>query len=205
MGVSSPCSSTTARPAGLIGAKGSSFSSPPRTTGSHSSSRSTSSRAIRVLAWPRSPRKTMSWPATIAFSTAGMTLSPKPTMPGRIPWPAASRSRRLARISSLTVRLVQPDARNSLSVAGSVAGLTGRVTVGERTTGLVGPSNALGFVAVRRGTGLLGGVRAGLFAGRGHGLDRDPTEPDLAVTDHHGAASQRYVGEQVDAGDAPRT
>ena len=53
---------------GLIGASGSSLSSPPATTGMCSSSRPTSSRARRVLAWPRSPRKQMSWPARMAFS-----------------------------------------------------------------------------------------------------------------------------------------
>ena len=55
----------------------------------------------------------MSCPATIAFSTAGTTLSEKPMIPGRMPRPAASRSRRFARSSSLTVRLVQPVARSS--------------------------------------------------------------------------------------------
>ena len=42
---------------GLTGASGSSLSSPPATTGTRSSSSPTSSRARRVLAWPRSPRK----------------------------------------------------------------------------------------------------------------------------------------------------
>ena len=68
-------SSTSAMAVGLIGASGSSLSSPPATTGMTSSSRPTSSRASRVLAWPRSPRKQMSWPARIAFSIGGMTLS----------------------------------------------------------------------------------------------------------------------------------
>ena len=30
---------------------------------------------MRVLAWPRSPRKTMSWPDSTAFSIWGMTVS----------------------------------------------------------------------------------------------------------------------------------
>ena len=74
-GVTSPASATIARAAALIGANGSSLSSPPRTIGIHSSRRLTRVRARRVLAWPRSPRKTMSWPARIAFSIAGMTVS----------------------------------------------------------------------------------------------------------------------------------
>ena len=56
------------------GASGSSLSSLPATTGMASSSSCTRDRASRVLAWPRSPRSTKSWPARIAFSMAGMTL-----------------------------------------------------------------------------------------------------------------------------------
>src|SRR4051812_39521457 len=118
MGVSSPFSATSARATGLIGAYGSSLSSPPRTTGSASSSSPISSRAIRVLAWPRSPRKTRSCPARIAFSTDGRTVSSKPTTPGKIASPSPSRVRRLDRSSSLTVRLRQPEARSSPRVFG---------------------------------------------------------------------------------------
>ena len=42
---------------------------------------------MRVFAWPRSPRKTMSCPARIAFSTAGRTVSAYPTTPGKISSP----------------------------------------------------------------------------------------------------------------------
>src|SRR4051812_21817050 len=116
MGALSPSISTTARPAGLIGANGSSLSSPPRTTGSHWSKSSTRRRAILVFAWPRSPRKTTSWPASTAFSMAGMTVSSKPTMPLKSWPPVARRASRFARSSSLTVRGRQPLARRSPSV-----------------------------------------------------------------------------------------
>ena len=43
--------------------------------GIHSSSRRVSERIMRVLAWPRSPRKTTSWPASRAFSSWGITVS----------------------------------------------------------------------------------------------------------------------------------
>src|SRR4051812_27132733 len=140
----------------------------------------------------------MSWPATIAFSTAGMTLSPKPMMPGRIPWPAARRSRRFARSSSFTVRLRQPAARSSAIVAGSFPGSRdGEVTGAERTTGFGGPSNVVRTVAVRAGTAVV--------IGRRHGVDHEPAQPDLAVAEHQGAATrQRDVDEQVDGGDAAR-
>ena len=140
----------------------------------------------------------MSWPATIAFSTAGTTLSPKPMMPGRIPRPVARRSRRLARSSSLTVRLVQPAARSSAIVAGSFAGSRdGEVTGAERTTRFGGPSNVARAVAVRVGTAVVPGWRCG--------HDGDAAQPDLAVAEHHGAATrQRDVDEEVDGGDAAR-
>ena len=37
---------------------------------------------IRVLAWPRSPSRMMSWPASTAFSSWGRTVSSKPEHPG---------------------------------------------------------------------------------------------------------------------------
>ena len=57
---------------------------------------------MRVLAWPRSPRKTMSWPERIAFSICGRTLSSYPTMPGKSGSPARSRAIRLSRSSCFT-------------------------------------------------------------------------------------------------------
>ena len=54
---------------------GSSLISEPATIGSHSSSSSVSDRIMRVFAWPRSPRKMMSCPASSAFSSCGMTVS----------------------------------------------------------------------------------------------------------------------------------
>src|SRR5215210_1853640 len=104
---------------GLIGAYGSSFSSPPRTTGIESSSSPTSSRAIRVFACPRSPRNTRSWPARIAFSTDGRTVSLKPRTPGKMGRPSPRRAMRFERSSSLTVRPRQPDSRSSRRVDGS--------------------------------------------------------------------------------------
>ena len=68
--------STIARPAGLIGANGSSLSSPPRDDRQPLVEQADEQRGpCRVLAWPRSPRKMRSWPARIAFSIAGMTVS----------------------------------------------------------------------------------------------------------------------------------
>ena len=57
------------------GVYGSSLISLPATIGIHSSSRPTSARMMRVFAWPRSPRKMMSWPASSAFASCGMTVS----------------------------------------------------------------------------------------------------------------------------------
>jgi hypothetical protein len=56
------------------GSYGSSLISEPATIGIHSSSRPVSERIMRVLAWPRSPRKITSWPASSAFSSCGMTV-----------------------------------------------------------------------------------------------------------------------------------
>jgi hypothetical protein len=58
-----------------IGLYGSSLISEPAMTGVNSSRRLIRLRAMRVLAWPRSPRKIMSWPARIAFSICGSTVS----------------------------------------------------------------------------------------------------------------------------------
>ena len=57
------------------GAYGSSLISLPATIGIHSSSSAVSERIMRVLAWPRSPRKITSWPASSAFSSWGRTVS----------------------------------------------------------------------------------------------------------------------------------
>ena len=53
---------------------GSSLISLPAMIGIHSSSRPVNERIIRVLAWPRSPRKITSWPASRAFSSCGRTV-----------------------------------------------------------------------------------------------------------------------------------
>ena len=52
--------------------------------GSHSSSRPVRLRIMRVLAWPRSPRKMMSCPARRAFSSCGRTC-PRSRSPPRRP------------------------------------------------------------------------------------------------------------------------
>jgi hypothetical protein len=74
IGVSSPWCSTRSRAWRLTGWYGSSLISLPATIGIHSSSRPVSERIMRVLAWPRSPRKITSWPARMAFSSWGSTV-----------------------------------------------------------------------------------------------------------------------------------
>ena len=99
-----------------------------------SSSSPTSRRARRVLACPRSPRKTRSWPARIAFSMAGRTVSSKPTIPGKTATPSPSRARRFARSSCLTVRGRQPEARSSPRVIERMSGCW--VSAGTFTRGV---------------------------------------------------------------------
>src|SRR6184192_1316344 len=67
-------------------------------------SRLASDRISRLLAWPRSPRKTMSWPDRMAFSIWGMTDPSKPMMPGKSSSPALILRIRFLRISCLTGR-----------------------------------------------------------------------------------------------------
>jgi hypothetical protein len=71
----SPASARRTRHAWQIGASGSSLISQPARTGIASSRSPTSNRAMRVLAWPRSPRKTTSCPLRMAFSSWGTTVS----------------------------------------------------------------------------------------------------------------------------------
>jgi hypothetical protein len=75
MGVSSPSANTRSRAWRDTGLYGSSLISLPATIGIHSSSSSTSDRIMRVFAWPRSPRKMTSCPASTAFSSWGRTVS----------------------------------------------------------------------------------------------------------------------------------
>src|SRR5688572_26679578 len=103
-GSSSPSSACSRRHRPQTGAAGWSLISHPSTTGLHSSSSSTRVRISRVLPWPRSPSSTRSCPASRARSSAGSTLSSKPTIPGNRVCPERSRSTRFARISALTVR-----------------------------------------------------------------------------------------------------
>jgi hypothetical protein len=74
-GVSSPRSATRSLACRDTGWYGSSLISEPSTMGIHSSSRPVRARIMRVLAWPRSPRKITSWPARRAFSSWGRTVS----------------------------------------------------------------------------------------------------------------------------------
>src|SRR5690606_16515808 len=84
--------------------------------GIHSSRRPVSERIIRVFAWPRSPRKITSWPASSAFSSCGMTVCSYPSTPANSGSPALIFVTALARISSFTGRETQPDAFSSPSV-----------------------------------------------------------------------------------------
>ena len=86
---SSPASATRSLANRETGWNGSSLISECATIGSHSSSRPTSERIMRVLAWPRSPRRMMSCPASRAFSSWGSTVSSNPG-----PRPPAARPRR---------------------------------------------------------------------------------------------------------------
>ena len=112
-GRSSPVSAASRRQRTHTGANGSSLISQPATTGLHSSSSVIRVRISRVLPCPRSPSSTRSWPASRAPSSIGSTVSSKPTMPGNAGSPLRSRSSRLARISSLTVRGRYPLSRNA--------------------------------------------------------------------------------------------
>jgi hypothetical protein len=75
IGVSSPRSATSTRACEEIGWYGSSLISLPATIGSHSSSKFTSDRMMRVFACPRSPSRMMSWLASNAFASCGRTVS----------------------------------------------------------------------------------------------------------------------------------
>ncbi len=90
--------------------------------GIHSSSSPTMERITRVFAWPRSPRRMMSCPARMAFSSWGTTVSSKPSTPGTSDVPAAMRLAVLRRISSATDNDSQPEERRSASAPGRSAG-----------------------------------------------------------------------------------
>ena len=79
-------------------------------------------RITRVLAWPRSPRRMTSWPARMAFSSWGTTVSSKPSTPGTSVSPAAISLAVLRRISSATGTDSQPEARRSAMEPGRSAG-----------------------------------------------------------------------------------
>ena len=183
IGVASPSSATIALPAGLSGAKGSSFRWPPRTTGMTSSSSPTSRRARRVLACPRSPRKTRSWPARIAFSMAGRTVSSKPTIPGKTATPSPSRARRFARSSCLTVRGRQPEARSSPRVIGRMSGCW--VSAGTFTRG----------ASVGREAGRWPGLAA--YAAVARCVKRRPTGVSRPSTDRRPAGRGRSDGARM--------
>src|SRR5690242_11297605 len=127
-------------------------------TGVHSSSRPTMVRSNRVLPWPRSPSSTMSWPASSARSTCGMTVSSKPWRPGQGSSPARSLASRLSRISVRSGLSSWPERRSSPRVprVGAVVGAVVREDVTTSTLVRNGkPSRWPGFADV------LGGAQAG--------------------------------------------
>ena len=95
-GRSSPASARRSLANRETGWNGSSLISEWATMGSHSSSRPTRDRMIRVLAWPRSPSRITSCPASTAFSSWGRTVSSKPSTPVTRGSPAAMRARGVA-------------------------------------------------------------------------------------------------------------
>ena len=101
--------------------------------GVHSSSRPTMERITRVFAWPRSPRRMMSWPARMAFSSWGTTVSSKPSTPGTSGVPAAMALAVLRRISSATGTDSQPEERRSAIDPGRSAGGVGVRDAGSRS------------------------------------------------------------------------
>ena len=64
----------------------------------------------------------MSWPARMAFSSWGTTVSSKPRTPGTSEWPPAMALAVLRRISSATGTDSHPEARRSTSARGRSAG-----------------------------------------------------------------------------------
>ena len=60
-------------------------------------------RSSRVLPWPRSPSSTMSWPASSARSSCGITVISKPCRPGHGSRPSRRASSRFSRSSSRRV------------------------------------------------------------------------------------------------------
>ena len=74
---------------------------------------------MRVLAWPRSPSMIMSWPASRAFSTWGITVLWKPSTSSNMGSDERIRATALRRSSWRTGTEVQPEARSSPRVVGS--------------------------------------------------------------------------------------
>ena len=75
-------------------------------------------RISRVLPWPRSPSSTTSWPASSARSSAGSTVSSKPTMPWKRGSPAAQRLEQVLADLGLDGAVSWPEARSSPRVVG---------------------------------------------------------------------------------------
>ncbi len=82
-------------------------------------------RTRRVLAWPRSPRRMMSCPASRAFSSWGSTVSSKPRTLSTRGRPWAMRAAALRRSSSCTGVDSHPEARSSPRVEGRSDGGSG--------------------------------------------------------------------------------
>ena len=104
IGTSSPYSLMRLRHLAQRGYRGSSLISQPRTIGTSRSSRSTSERRMRVLAWPRSPRiMKLCWDR-MALMTWGSTESSYPTIFGKSCSEDLSFKIKLSRNSRLTGR-----------------------------------------------------------------------------------------------------
>ena len=83
---------------------------------------------MRVLAWPRSPRRMTSCPASRAFSSWGRTVSSKPSTPSMRGCRRRCGAAALRRISSWTGTDSHPEARRSPSVAGRSDGGSGGIS-----------------------------------------------------------------------------
>ena len=80
---------------------------------------------MRVLAWPRSPSMIMSWPASRAFSTWGITVLWKPSTSSNSGSDERIRATALRRSSWRTGTEIHPEARSSPRVVGGDPDIAG--------------------------------------------------------------------------------
>ena len=121
---------------------------------------------MRVLAWPRSPRRMTSWPARRAFSSWGSTVSSNPRTPSMRGAPPAIRGAALRRSSSWTGVDSQPEARSSPSVEGRSDGGSGGMVA------LMGPSLGPPAVTAAPAASTRGPGAGRAVAGRDGAVDR---------------------------------